>query len=185
MLAGCGDDATDGSDTDTDAGTTPQVVEVEGTIVDSFACEACGGGCTRDSLDYPSRSHLDATINYVDPPPAGGDHNRCWARWGVYDEPLSPIHWVHNMEHGGIVVLYDCTDCDAEIAELTSWVASLGDTAILTPFEGLPTPFAVVSWGERMLMDCVDVDAMRDFYDQNFDNAPESTLSGPPSGCMD
>ncbi len=185
-LAGCGSEsAPDGVGT-ADAGIDAAPTTVAPVLVEGSGCEACDGACSAATLEYASRNHLPGAIEYVDLPPAGGDHDRCWAVWGVYDEPLPPRHWVHNMEHGGVVAVYDCPQgCEDDVASLEEWVLSLGNSAILTPLAGFGARFGVVAWGRRLTMDCLDLDAMRDFYDRFVDQGPESTTSMPPGTCME
>lgn len=47
-------------------------------------------------------------INYAHNPPASGDHWPWPAPWGVHTEYLPREWWVHNLEHQGIVLLYNC-----------------------------------------------------------------------------
>jgi hypothetical protein len=135
-------------------------------------------------LPITSASHVDGDIEYSDSPPAGGDHNRCWATWGVHTEAVRDENWVHNLEHGGIVFLYNCpAGCDVERTELEGFAE--GRTMMLvTPFSEMPKKFAAVAWGWRLVADCLDMEAFAAFYDAHVDNAPESIASNPSSGCL-
>lgn len=152
---------------------------------DSAACTlACGGACEEDYIPATSRSHTTEEIVYDDPPPTGGDHNACWATWGVHTEELDDDNWVHNLEHGGIVYLYHCDDCDDDVAALTDLVQGLdAGRAVLTPYSLMSWRYAAVSWQHRMLMECLDVDAMRQFFDDHVAQAPEVSTADP-TGCM-
>src|SRR4051794_21406825 len=86
------------------------------TVLSTASCGACGGDCTLEQLEYDQSYHVGGPIDYADRPPAGGPHDPCWAPWGVHSEPVADDHWVHNLEHGGIVYLYCCTDCDDDVA---------------------------------------------------------------------
>lgn len=145
-------------------------------------------GCDACAVDHPSvdgAQHVEGGVDYADLPPAGGDHDPCWTGWGVHAVDPGDEHWVHNLEHGGVVFLYRCPDgCPDEVVALEALVADLPPgTAILTPYEALPTAFAAVAWGHRLLTDCFDDRAMRGFYDLYVDQAPESVQSPPPGGC--
>jgi hypothetical protein len=149
-------------------------------------CTRCGG-CEED-VPVTSAAHVSGNIVYPDPPPAGGPHNPCWATWGVHAEVVRPENWVHNLEHGGIVFLYDCPgDCPeeaADLAALTSAVQGLKQFALMTPYPGLPKRFAVVSWGHRLESDCIDVKAALDFYREHANQAPESISANPDVSCL-
>lgn len=154
------------------------------TTTTSETCDACDV-CIEENVTYPTRAHVDGGLDYDDPPPAGGDHDPCWAPWGVSDTELADENWVHNLEHGGVVLLYNCPDgCAEQVQTLTDFVAAHPDDTILTPYSLMDTPFAVVAWEHRLLMDCVDEAAIAAFYQDHRDQAPESTTSMPPEDCM-
>ena len=87
------------------------------------------------------------------------------------------------LEHGGVVILHNCGGC-SEVAELEAWVSSQPEgTVLISPYAGLPTDFAAVSWGRRLMTDCGEVETMQAFYDLYVDQAPESVVAPPPSSC--
>lgn len=140
-------------------------------------------GQCEQSLPVLSANHVNGPIAYPDPPPVGGDHNPCWGTWGVHDQPLAAEHWVHNLEHGGVVALYHCPDgCAAEVKQLGDWVRGRR-LALLTEYDALPTRFGVVAWGHRLLTDTLDLRAFQAFYDAHVDHGPESIDGPPPSSC--
>ena len=147
-------------------------------------CTSCGEERCEEALPPQSANHLPGAIDYTDPPPAGGDHGSCWAPYGTYDTPLGPEFWVHNLEHGAVVFLYDCPEgCEDELEQLRDLPGDQQRT-ILTPYPELPTRFGAVAWGHRLLSDCLDRDAFERFYSVHFDQAPESVPSGPPANCF-
>lgn len=156
-----------------------------GALLDSSdTCELCGAGCV-DHEQPGSASHVEGEVAYDTIPPMGGDHNACWAEWGVHTEEVADENWVHNLEHGGVVFLTNCPDgCEAEEGELSAYVSALGPTALLTPYPAMDVRFAAVSWGWRLLQDCLDMGAMETFYLNHVDQGPESSTSGPSDGCM-
>jgi hypothetical protein len=130
---------------------------------------------------------MTGTIDYPDPPPSSGPHNTCWGSWGVQSTPLRPERWVHNLEHGGVVLLYRCeAGCSAELEMLKSFVAS-HERTILTEYAPLPMParFAAVAWGYRLVSDCLDLRAFQAFYAEHFDQGPESISVGPGPECSE
>ncbi|MFT3921659.1 MAG: DUF3105 domain-containing protein [Myxococcales bacterium] len=126
-------------------------------------------------------NHIEGNIDYTDPPPAGGDHNPCWLNFGVYDQERPDERWVHNLEHGGVVFLYHCPKgCPAELAELKKLTVGK-EQVLLTPYAALPTKFAAVSWGYRLLTNCFNTKQFAGFYATHVDHGPESIKYGPPS----
>lgn len=47
-------------------------------------------------------------ITYNSNPPTSGPHFPVWAKGGVYDRVISDGHLIHSLEHGYIVISYDC-----------------------------------------------------------------------------
>jgi hypothetical protein len=150
----------------------------------SETCDTCGGDCQEDTFPTSSAQHVEGEVDYETYPPTSGNHDACWATWGVHTEPVADENWVHNLEHGGVVFLWDCTDCDADVDALNAWVATLpAGRALSTPYSEMDAAFAAVSWGHRLLLGCLDLDALQAFYDANVDHAPEDSTSEPGVTC--
>src|SRR5262249_47312180 len=65
--------------------------------------------------------------SYQTDPPSSGPHYNIAGQapvgWGYYDRSIAPEYYVHNLEHGGVVLLYNCTtDCTADQATIKDWV---------------------------------------------------------------
>lgn len=56
------------------------------------------------------RGHItDITdVRYNSDPPTSGPHFPVWAKKGVYDRVLSDGHLLHSLEHGYVVISYNC-----------------------------------------------------------------------------
>ena len=57
------------------------------------------------------REHVTdiAGITYTSNPPTSGPHFPVWAKPGVYDRLISDGYFIHSMEHGYVIIWYDCT----------------------------------------------------------------------------
>ncbi len=178
-LAACGDD--DRPSFGMDAGTDASVPGIDAQVDAS----SDAGGCNTRTEQLPGTSafHVTGDVVYPDPPPVGGNHNVCWAKWGVHDEELADENWVHNLEHGGIVFLYNCSDgCPNEVDTMKVFVSGRTQ-ALLTPYSLMPTRFAVLSWGVRLTTNCFDMPSFQQFYQAHVDRAPESIADDPPRSC--
>lgn len=62
---------------------------------------------------YPDlgREHVNdiSDITYNSNPPTSGTHFPAWAKKGIYDRVISDGYLIHSLEHGYIVISYDCT----------------------------------------------------------------------------
>jgi hypothetical protein len=85
-------------------------------------------------------------------PPSSGPHYPVWAPWGVHEDVVERGLWVHNLEHGGVVLLLgDAASDDAE-RELRAGFDDIPDDpecghprALLTRDPELDDPVAVVA----------------------------------------
>jgi len=131
-------------------------------------------------------SHIDYSTN----PPSSGQHYSVWAAYQTYDFPVPRGYWVHCLEHGAIVITYNCPDgCADEVAQVESVIASLPSdprcTAVglehqivLTPDPLLDTRWAMSSWGRTLRASCIDEAAFKDFYESNTAFGPEDICGG-------
>ncbi len=124
-------------------------------------------------------------VNYKTIPPASGPHYSALGvapvAPGVYEEPVAPERWVHNLEHGYVVLLYDCDgDCPQEfldqlevLFQLTP-VANFGQRKlVITPFEGFGPFMMAVAWDVQRDFDFFDQEGILAFYDRRVDAGPE------------
>jgi hypothetical protein len=121
-------------------------------------------------------------ISYETNPPSSGPHYPTWADFGVYDFPLPRGFWVHNLEHGTVVVTYNCASgCADEVAAAAAWLSELeADAAcpagpprvILVPDPLLDTRWGASSWGFTLRAECFDAAAFTAFYEAHAGQAP-------------
>ena len=124
-------------------------------------------------------------------PPTSGQHwGDTWADWTMYDHPLPPEEFVHNLEHGGIVLLYNCPapcdggtcsgGCDADVQKLIAIRAGRKPDqfnevrVLITPDSLMPHKLAAIAWGWRWQGEAVDAAEINCFIDARYDKAPES-----------
>lgn len=152
------------------------------TVAES--CDQCEGDCLLEVTPATGRTHVEGTVDYPSYPPSSGNHNPCWAEWGVHEDAVPTENWVHNLEHGGVVFLYEAGL--AEQASLTTAVGALPEGRyILTPASApMDGVVAAVSWEHRTVLGCYDEAALLDFFWANIGNAPEDTTSPPNSDCV-
>lgn len=148
--------------------------------------EICGSDAELSDTTILSAQHVEGEVDYPDHPPMGGDHNECWTSWTAHPTEVPEENWVHNMEHGGVVFLYNCPEsCDDEVASLTDFVAGLPTgRAVLTPYAEMDWQFGAVAWEHRLLTGCLDLDAFQSFFDEHVGHGTEDMTGDPGTGCM-
>jgi hypothetical protein len=112
---GTADDGTDDDGTDDDGTGDDDGAEVdaggEGPDADPAACLGAVREVANEGWTHVA---TDSAIDYAAEPPASGNHYNVWATWDVHFE-LGRGYWVHNVEHGGIVLLQH-PDAPEEVA---------------------------------------------------------------------
>ncbi len=138
------------------------------------------------------RDHVDPGIplEFALQPPTSGNHFANSLAWGVYSELINPGYWVHSLEHGGIVLLYNCTDLSADACEdLRDDAESFyGDApfngcaenrVIVMPYsQGMETPVTVLAWQQRLDLDDYNYRDLVDFYRLYEEQGPEALPCG-------
>ena len=132
---------------------------------------------------YPDigREHLEpgeTYDQYLSDPPAIGSHALVPARWGIYEEPIPKEILVHNLEHGGVLLLYRCQACPDVVEQLRAFAeryAEVGTKVILAPHPTMMSDFALVAWGYLDTFDELDPARITQFMEAGlWQNAPEA-----------
>ncbi len=123
---------------------------------------------------------------YNSDPPTSGQHysipGQAPMAWGYYDQPAAPEYWVHNLEHGGVVILHSCQNgCADDQSKIRDFLAGAPKDAdfhevkIVAVSYAVPGHrFALVSWGWRQFMDTWDAAVAERFYEAHINHGPEA-----------
>jgi hypothetical protein len=122
-----------------------------------------------------------APVTYGSRPPSSGNHYGRWAVFKVYSKPVPWGYLVHAMEHGAVVIAYNCpTGCAADVARATALVESTPPKAacsrppvILVPDPTLDVTWAAAAWHNTLRAPCYDEDALKTFITAHRDRGPE------------
>src|SRR5205807_2489667 len=79
-------------------------------------------------------------VAYNSNPPTSGPHYGDPANGGVYDRTLPDEQLVHNLEHGGIWIAYNCPDGCPELVQQLKDVAGQYKKIVLEPRPNKDTP---------------------------------------------
>jgi hypothetical protein len=140
-------------------------------------------------------------VTYPVCPPASGKHINASGFGPIQpkfygpDDTASPNGWVHNLEHGGLVLLYSCDRgaCDdATIQQLRDFPAGFPPSAIcaippgaigpvVARFEQMPTKFAALIWNRVLYLDTLDPQQVNDFFLRYAEKvSPDGQWISPP-----
>lgn len=114
-------------------------------------------GCSKiEEFDAQPAVHIDGPNPpprnpYNSDPPTSGDHSGAPpATWGSYTETLPPERFVHNLEHGGIVIHYkNLTDKDVDALEKLA--DSYQDGVIAMPNESIKKKLVLTQWAHTQI----------------------------------
>jgi Protein of unknown function (DUF3105) len=141
------------------------------------------------------RNHVDpsTTPTYKSYPPASGPHYSAqgiapvpWQTIATSSSPLVEGQYIHNLEHGGTAILYNCPSgnaCTTLTNQLQSYVQNLAPAEpqfnevklVMTPYSsGMGThKVALVAWDYIEFLDSYDQAEITRFYENHVDKGPE------------
>jgi hypothetical protein len=134
-----------------------------------------------------NRTHVaqGTVVQYRNRPPSSGDHYDQPAGYGFFQREIPTGNWVHDLEHGGIVVLYrpDLCDqaCQAQLQDTyssapTSQLFPGTRKMLVMPYQEMDHAIAAVAWGWVDELDAFDKDRILAFYRAHVDRGPEQAL---------
>ncbi|XXF81190.1 DUF3105 domain-containing protein [Myxococcaceae bacterium GXIMD 01537] len=101
-------------------------------------------------------------------PPNSGPHCANPLPCRTYDAEQPRCGWIHNLEHGHVVFLYNCPDgCPDEVEKLKTAMQSVATgsngvrRAVLAPDPALPQRVAALVWRRTYLADSADPQALQ------------------------
>ena len=157
---------------------------IDGPISVAGPCEI-----TIDAPAYLPALHvaIGTHVDYDSNPPSSGPHYPVWAAYQTWPTPLQREYYVHDMEHGAVVLLYKCDaaagGCASVAAGLEAVRAALPDDPIcdktvrvrvvITPDPLLDVPVAAAAWGWTYKAKCLDVPSLTQFAKDHYGQGPE------------
>jgi hypothetical protein len=151
------------------------------------------------ATDVPDEGHEHvpdgSPITYKHQPPSSGNHYssaNAPRPWAPYKDPVPPGEFVHNLEHGGIVLVYKCSasECGAMYQQAQQVYTKLpkrneptkpqgGQPQVQevkflsTPYQDMSPNVAVLAWNKEEDLSEIDVKAITAFYNQYADHGRE------------
>jgi hypothetical protein len=134
-----------------------------------------------------NRQHVaqGTPITYRNRPPSSGDHYDQTSGYGFFQREVPTGNWVHNLEHGGVVLLYRPDLCDQACQSQLQDVYNSAPSSqlfpgtrkmIVAPYQDMDHAISIVAWGWQDDMDAVDKDRLLAFYRSHVDKGPEQAL---------
>jgi Protein of unknown function (DUF3105) len=148
-------------------------------------------GCTLQSVKaQPGRHSLapDGTADWNTDPPTSGPHfgfnpngSVGTVIWGAYNEPVQFARLLHNLEHGGIYILYGDKVSAATVEKLRAFYDRHRNGTVLAPYPKLGDKTALGAWvagsgetkGQLAKCGAFDEEALSEFFSAFQFSGPE------------
>ena len=114
-----------------------------------------------DYLQNPWQPHPP----YNSSPPTSGARIDRLADWGVHEVPVPLVLQAHNLEHGGVLVQYNCPRGCAELVAALERIVRRYDQAILAPYPLMEARIALTAWGRIATFDELDEERLVGFIE--------------------
>jgi hypothetical protein len=152
---------------------------------------SCPVTIEQHSLQPATHVAIPSDIQWDSNPPSSGAHYPIWAAFQAYTTPVPRGFYVHDLEHGAVVFLYNCGD--AGCADVALALQAISDSlpddplcagqgarvrTVITPDPLLDVPVAAAAWGWTYKAECVDAPTLKQFAADHYGHGPE-TLCAP------
>ena len=127
----------------------------------------------QEGTEHPPYNSAPATSGWHYPQPLAP------VSWGIHDSFIPEEKRIHNLEHGGISITYNCPeDCQDIISELEGIVLRAREEnmkVLLSPYPGTEGKITLTAWTFIESLNNYDKDKIIDFIDShhNSPNSPE------------
>ncbi len=134
------------------------------------------GDCTFETFAALGASHVEELpedYEYNSIPATSGNHFPVPAIWNLYDQPVPEISYIHNLEHGGVVIQYGSDVPPEDVTALRDWYAQDTRGLIVAPLApeleeedpALADQIVAVAWTHMLRCGSFDEEALNDFND--------------------
>lgn len=132
----------------------------------------------------PIHHCMSEKLQYSDLLPTYGDHRPLWAKYGEY-RFVPRERWLHNVEHGAVIMLYDPCVLDTMVEKLKGIVKKCLPKHVITSttFLSVERPLALIAWGCRLEMSYIDEQEVVQFIRKYGMKGPEGNM--PSDGQYD
>lgn len=139
-------------------------------------------------------------FKYNSNPPTSGPHDEVWTKPGIYEEPQGDGHLVHSLEHGYVIVSYNCSlqkskiknqsskvgtasaqmdeDCLSFVEKLKQSIKKDKFKLVLVPRINLDTDFAQTAWTriDKFNANGASMERVENFINAFRNHGPEQTM---------
>ena len=144
-------------------------------------------------VSIQGREHIEKGaqhVTYNSKPATSGPHwnlgGEAPVPWGIYEEPKPDEGLIHNLEHGGVGIHYNCRDCPDLVAQIQDFYKKTAETnklplfpnstkLVVAPYYDMSNRIALTAWGRIDAFDQWDEERVVRFVDAFRNKGPEAT----------
>ncbi len=144
-------------------------------------------GWTYQKTKDQGRTHvpeLEAGFKYNTVPGTSGEHSNQTVVYGVYDQQVSEINYVHNLEHGAIGMFYGPDVPEETVAQMQEFYNKDPRGLIMAPDDRLGDQIALTAWTHIAKGKTFDEEVFETFVDEFGFRGPESCKNDIEQGCF-
>jgi hypothetical protein len=119
----------------------PKLLQAAGCTLQPVKSEKAG--------DHSVLTPTGTSTKWNTDPPTSGPHYAVPVLWGAYTAPVNMGQLVHNLEHGGIYILYGKDVPQSTLARLRSFYDAHQNATVLAPLPRLGSTIALGVWTTR------------------------------------
>ncbi len=144
-------------------------------------------GWTYQKTKGQGRDHvpeLEADFKYNTVPGTSGPHSNQTVVYGVYDQQVSEINYVHNLEHGAIGMFYGPDVSEDTVARMQEYYNQDPRGLIMAPDDRLGDQIALTAWTHIAKGKTFDEQVFDTFIEEFGFAGPESCKNDIEQGCF-
>lgn len=159
----------------------------DGAAQESAVATLKAAGWTYQHPKGQGRTHvpqLPAGFKYNTVPGTSGQHSNQTVIYGAYDQPVSEINYVHNLEHGGVGMFYGPDVPESEVAQMQEYYSKEPNGLIFAADSRLGDQIALTAWTHLAKGKKFDEKVFDTFVDTFGFKGPESCKNSIEQGCF-
>jgi hypothetical protein len=127
---------------------------------------------------------LEPGFKYNSVPATSGPHSNQTVIYGPYDQPVSEINYVHNLEHGAVAIQYGEDVPPETVNRILEYYNEDPNGLIVAPHPALGDQIALTAWTHLAKGKTFNEDVFDTFVDAFGFRGPESCKNDIEQGCF-
>lgn len=159
----------------------------DGKAEQNAAATIRAAGWTYQHPKSQGRDHvpqLAPNFKYNSVPATSGQHSNQTVVYGPYDQPVSEINYVHNLEHGAVGIQYGPDVPEPTVTRILEYYNAEPAGLIVAPNPALDDQIALTSWTHIAKGKTFDENVFDTFIDAFGFKGPESCKNSIEQGCF-